>query len=327
MPNRLTDVEVMEISLVTAPANQEAVVQLVKMHPDAYKDDEWWVSKGEPTAEDVHQGGGTCSHCGGKHKSDECMKKDGEHQNPDSGEGSSTVTATTSPEDTMPDVQIDKSKLDPEVVAHIEAMEKAAADKATEVEALTKSVTDLTAKVEELTKGGDEAEEEDEDMEKLLKSNPALAEVIKKATDAAEAATKRAEAAEGIAKGEFDRRLEGESVKKCQEQWPTVVDATAFGPVLKQLGDVAPTLVEEVEKVLTAAEEMAKSAKLFEKQGLPGSVTVSGDAWTRLDKMAEDMVVNKLKVGEEITKAEAIVKVAEEHPDIYDEYRRSLAAS
>lgn len=139
-------------------------------------------------------------------------------------------------------------------------------------------------------------------------------EAISKAQELITKANERAEEAERIAKEERDTRLAREYVEKAKGYSHLPVNPDEFGPVLKALDE---SLDEEQREMLTkalkAANDTVANAGLFDEIGKRGSA-----GYEAISK-ADGLAIEKAK-EEGISKEEALSKVYDEHPELYDEY-------
>ena len=139
-------------------------------------------------------------------------------------------------------------------------------------------------------------------------------EAISKAQDLVTKANSRAEEAEQIAKAERDIRLHREYVEKARSFRNLPVNPEEFGPVLKALEEtLTAEQVEMVTKALKTANDTVANAGFFGEVGKRGI-----DGYESISK-AEGLAVEKAK-EEGITKEEALSKIYDENPDLYDEY-------
>lgn len=137
-----------------------------------------------------------------------------------------------------------------------------------------------------------------------------------------EAAVTKAKELEATLKAERDERLTKEFVAKAAGLKNLALNAAEMGPVFKQLAEAAPEAWAKIEGVLkTANEHLAKSV-LFREIGTSGGAT-SGSAWGRAVQMGEQMV-QKSENG--MTKEQAIAKVLEQNPGLYNEYLNERSA-
>lgn len=137
-------------------------------------------------------------------------------------------------------------------------------------------------------------------------------ESFEKAEQLVKKANERAEAAETIAKAERDHRLTQEFVAKARAFSNLPVDAHEFGPVLKRLHDTMDEAdVEMIEKALSTANESVSN--FFGEIGKRGDNAVLSD---RLESVAKSMV----DANSELTLEQARSRALEQDPGLYDEF-------
>jgi hypothetical protein len=207
-------------------------------------------------------------------------------------------------------------QLPPEVVQYIQQLEQAVADANGDDE------PDDSNQEDDVNPFGKSAEDLSQDevdfLSELAKNldDEDTREAVNKALEMVEQANHRAEQAEGIAKAERDYRLNQEYVSKAQSYVNLPLDSQEFGPVLKRLHDVMEQAdVEVIEKALSAANETLATSGIFTeigKAGSPGFSMVS-----KVDVEAQSLMS---KSEEPLTKEQAIVKVLEANPSLYEEY-------
>jgi hypothetical protein len=127
---------------------------------------------------------------------------------------------------------------------------------------------------------------------------------------------KKAEETEKLLKAERDERLRKEFIAKAAGYKHLAVKPEEFGLVLKALAEKAPEELAKIEAVLKAADEAIGQGKLFAEAGRGGEG--AGSTWAKIEKMASEIVQKDGKM----TREQAIAKVLEEHPELYDEYLR-----
>jgi hypothetical protein len=137
-------------------------------------------------------------------------------------------------------------------------------------------------------------------------------EQIAKALELVEKANERAEQAEQVAKAEREYRLNQEWIAKAQAYSHLPVSPEEFGPVLKKLSDaLSDEELDMVTKALAASSEfVGTSFEEIGKRGIAGYESVS-----KVDGMATE-----LAKSENISKEQAVERVLEDHPELYDEY-------
>lgn len=138
-----------------------------------------------------------------------------------------------------------------------------------------------------------------------------------------EEAEKRAREAEEIAKAERERRLNAEYVQKAQgfrhlPGWR----AEEFGPILRKmheaLGDEA---FAKFEQVLRGADEALGKSKLFAEIGRNGAG--GGSVVAQIEAKAAELMAQQ----KGLTRAQAVAKVLEQHPDLARAYYEERAQS
>lgn len=153
-----------------------------------------------------------------------------------------------------------------------------------------------------------------QDLAKNLEDED-LREQVTKAQDLITKANERAEEAEKIAKFERDHRETQEYITKAKSLVNLPVSPDDFGPVLKRLHEhLEAEDAEMITKALSAANESIASAGTFTeigKRGIDGYGSVS-----KAETLAQEMV----EKSDDITEEQALSKVFESRPDLYDEY-------
>jgi hypothetical protein len=134
----------------------------------------------------------------------------------------------------------------------------------------------------------------------------------------AEQAEERAARAERIAKDERDRREEAEYVEYARGFRHLPINPEHDGPLFKRVTEkLSAEDAERIEEILKGADALLRQHGLGEMGG-PG---VSTDAYQKIMGMAKQVMS---KSGRNMTVEAAIARVAEQHPDLYNEYRREL---
>lgn len=137
-------------------------------------------------------------------------------------------------------------------------------------------------------------------------------ESIAKAEKLVKMANERAEAAETIAKAERDHRLTQEYISKARSFSNLPVNAQEFGPVLKRLHE---TMEEDdvalIEKALSTANESVSN--YFGEIGKRGDNAELND---RLESVAKSMADNDSSITIEQARSRAL----EQDPSLYDEF-------
>ncbi len=204
------------------------------------------------------------------------------------------VTKTEQTKGEPKDMKIDKSKLTPEEVAALEAIEKKAGIQ--EDPAATPPAAPATDPVE---KGAatDPAAKEQEDIYKGL--HPAVKaelESLRKTADRLE-----------------DREL-AEIAKKYEIIGKKAEDLV---PVFKTLKAAGGTAYDQMITVLDASVEAFEKSGIFNEVGKKGSGTA--DAWTVIEKHADEIQ----KAAPTLTRTQAIDKACAQHPELVAEYEKS----
>jgi hypothetical protein len=141
-------------------------------------------------------------------------------------------------------------------------------------------------------------------------------EAVTKAMEAVSKANERAEAAESIAKAERDHRLNAEYVAKARSYVNLPVKAEEFGPVLKALHEALDEdQLGVITKALSAANESVANLGAFTEIGKRGGG--SYETISKADVAANELVKNS---GGEVSKEQALERVFDADPSLYDEY-------
>lgn len=155
-----------------------------------------------------------------------------------------------------------------------------------------------------------------DDVQKALDARQAKSdEAIAKAQEQADAATKAAEAATVVAKSEREKRE--------RKEFADIAKADLSGLTIDGLGDQLYETSKVMEAdafeahltTLKAASTQANLARVLEESGQAASGTIGG-AWDEVEALAKVMVDKKLSP----TKEQAIAKVFEDNPELYDRY-------
>lgn len=206
-------------------------------------------------------------------------------------------------------------QLPPEVVQYIQQLEEALSQKNGEE---SNDNSNEEEDVNPFGKSADDLSQDEVDFLSELAKNlddEDTREAVNKALEMVEVANQRAEQAEDIAKSERDFRLNQEFVSKAQSYVNLPMDAQEFGPVLKRLYDVMDDDdVAVIEKALGAANESLATSGIFTEIGKAGT---GFSSVSKVDTEAEALIA---KSDEPITKEQAITKVLEANPRLYDDY-------
>jgi len=149
---------------------------------------------------------------------------------------------------------------------------------------------------------------------------PEMQAIMKAQADQVEALQKKNAEIEKSLAAERDKRELAEWTAKAKAELAHVpgksVDELAV--MLKGLHDTDPKIAEEQFAILKQASEVVKSSQLLTMAGTGSAGSGnSGSAWDRIVKMADGFVE---KSAGDLTQAQAIVKVMEVKPDLYNEY-------
>jgi hypothetical protein len=217
----------------------------------------------------------------------------------------STMSATTTSEDEdMADSDISKDDAtatltDEDYIAGLEGL----VEDAIEAGYLTED-----GEIVDSADEGDEDEDDDEapeaevekSLDSIMKSNPLVAEAIKKAND-------RAANAESIAKAERDARIEREMVSKAAALNFVPGSPEDMKDLLSESYGVSDAHGERVEKALRRANAALREGEIFKEAGNGLAV---GDT-------VETLAAEIRKSDSSLTPEQAIVRVYEENPDLY----------
>ena len=170
---------------------------------------------------------------------------------------------------------------------------------------------------EDSEESDEETVEETDDLEKIMKSNPAVRaafeaqkqELSKAKSDAAEAVK--------ITKAMHDQQLIKEAISKVRSDYANLpVEADQFGPVVKSAQAKLDTAEwEAIDTVLKAADEQVLAGKLFS--------TVGNDSFGGEVSKAEDQLEGLAKrrsEEREISYAQAYDEIIVENPSLYAQH-------
>lgn len=227
------------------------------------------------------------------------------------------VSALTAEEAHVTDTETIETEVEKadETVAETETAAPAETETETvEVDELAKAherIAELEAQLATLTPTVEVEAEDTEDA--LLKAAPAaVVEMLQKARDEADAV--RAEL-----RKERDAARDREFIAKARGWQHLSLDADAFGPMLRQLTDLAPEVAEIVGKALDGANAQAESGAIFEEIGKPAPVAAGGSAYDRITSLAKSAV----DAGEYRTIEQAVAGLVAKNPDLYHDYLAS----
>lgn len=201
------------------------------------------------------------------------------------------------------------SKLKPE---HAEIIQAELAKAKTEVpEEIAKELSDTKIELEttkaelenfkeEVKKSKEPAQEES--FEEILKSlDPAVQKVFK-------SLQAQKEAAEQIAKQLQEQKEEEEAIAKTKALKVLPVEEEKLVQVVKSVSD-------DVYEILKSAAKVLEESDIFEEVGKGKGGTGSTDAWSKIEKKADEIAKR-----DNITKEKAISVVINENPELYKEY-------
>lgn len=222
--------------------------------------------------------------------------------------------------------------LKPEHKAAIEAEIAKAKGEVPEVTAteLAKAKTDLAAATDEVAKAKEEvtkacnakmeAEKKAKDLEdKLDGGKDESTETVMKSLDPAvqeifKSMKLQKEAAEAVVKQMNEQKITDEAVAKAKELKALPVDEA-------QLVTIVKSASPEVFEVLKAASALIASGTQFEEVGKNKGGNGGADAWSKIEKKAEEFKA----ADDKLTQAAAISKAIKANPELYREYLKGGA--
>lgn len=211
------------------------------------------------------------------------------------------------------DLQQILAKMKPEHAAVIQQeLEKAKSEvpadvekRLSELEGDKQSLTEELAKANETIQGLEEVAKgkpAEQDFEDILKNaDPAVQEVLK-------SLKAQKEAAEEATRQMLEKAKHEEAVAKAKELKSLPVEEDKLVEVLKSISP-------EVHEILKAAAKVVEDAGIFTEVGKRSTGHSGADAWTRIEKKAEE-----IKVRDGITFEAAVSKAIKENPELYKEY-------
>ena len=196
-------------------------------------------------------------------------------------------------------------------------VEKAKAEITTELE---KAKTELVTANEEIAKMKAESEALKEEVEKAKcavkkeeGSEDNMEEVMKSLDPSVQAVFKslkaQKEAAEEVVKQINAQRVEEEAIAKAKELKAIPVEEAKLVSIMKGIN---PELFE----ILKAASAAIENSGLLDPIGKSKGSNDTQDAWTKIEKKADEYMTADTK----LTKQMAIAKAVKENPDLYKEY-------
>lgn len=175
----------------------------------------------------------------------------------------------------------------------------------------------------------EEPEEDDvlkglpEDVQKVIAAQQEKSEAaIAKAQSEAEEATKKAEAAGEVAKAEREKRERQEYAEVAKKDMSDLTTENLGDQLYESRQVMSDEAFESYTTTLKAASEQARLAKVLEETGAAASGTVGG-AWDEVEALAKALVAK----GDEPTQAQAVTKVLETNPELYDRYKAEQASA
>lgn len=201
------------------------------------------------------------------------------------------------------------AKLKPE---HVEVIQEEIAKAKTEVpeevakelsdtkEELATTKTELEKIKEDVNKSKEPAKEDN--FEEVLKSlDPAVQKVFKSLQS-------QKEAAEQVAKQLNEQKEEEEAIEKAKNLKALPVEEERLVQVVKGVSD-------EVYEILKSAAKVLEESEIFEEVGKGKGGTGSTDAWSKIEKKADEIAKR-----DSISKEKAVGVVINENPELYKEY-------
>jgi len=196
-----------------------------------------------------------------------------------------------------------REELGDDVQEYLTELEKRADD--------SNKVEELEAKVAELEKAAEETGEDEEvDIWKGVSS-----EVKQQFEDL----QKKAETAESVAKAEKEMRISKEFEEKAA-QFPKIGSVEEVSAMLRQAYDVNQESGEKLEQTFkAAAEKIDANDHLTKELGQSGDVASGGDAWDKIEALAEKLV----EKDDDMSQEQAVSKIlkTKEGKKLYDDYQ------
>jgi hypothetical protein len=127
---------------------------------------------------------------------------------------------------------------------------------------------------------------------------------------------KEAAEAKSLAKALMDERDTNAAITKAEEwRYVPAIAPADFGPLLKNLREIAPEETAQIEKVLDSTNAMLSESAFFTELGTVGHE--SGSSFDELDAVAQSLV----KSGDSANYADAVAKATRENPVLAMRYR------
>lgn len=337
MPQRLTDMEIHEISLVDEPANEDARVVIVKAKGgfkpcDGCKDPKGCMEKGSCAMEkgygpdSAKKPASVAKVAGAVFDAIEKMSPqiveramaEGFSADPDAA-----ATAVAILKETVMDMEAVTKALE-DAEARLEALEKRATDAEAAAQAKDDVIKAKEAEIAELVAKGAakkaekaDMEDDEDDEEEVMKSLP---ESIRKRLQ--EADDLRVEMQKAKDKAELDAQI-----AKAKDLG--VADADAVGALLLRVvkGQTTEADAKVMEDLLKAAKAVDDKSPLFKSIGSNGGAAADGDPEAILKAKADEIVA---KSAGKVTFAQAYDQALIENPALYNDYiakRRTAPAA
>jgi hypothetical protein len=171
------------------------------------------------------------------------------------------------------------------------------------------SLKETTEKAKELQAKVDGMETNKPDkMEEVMKGlDPAVQEIFKSLRS-------QKEAAETLVKEMNNQKITDAAIAKAKELKSLPVEETKLVEVVKSIPD-------EVFEILKAANAAIEAGGQFTEVGKSKGGQGSIDAWTKIEKKADEIAKEDTK----LTKQQAIAKAIKDNPDLYREYLKGGA--
>jgi hypothetical protein len=319
MATQLTDMEIMEISLVDEPANDAARVEIFKSKKAVCKDDEKDPNEAEPDNDE-----------------DDASSKPGKGKKGAAGSGkkvpmAKVAGAVLAAIEALSDEIVAKA-LAGEFAGNPDAAEAAAfivKETAMDLQSLQTALADAEGRIAELTKRADEAEAKNRDLETVVKAKDAeldklhadnadedevlksLPEPVRKRIEDANKAAAAAQEEVAKMRAAADER---EAIEKAKAIG--IGDAAKLGPLLMRIekGKSGAEDAAEVTRLLKSAAELSAKSPLFKQFG--SDVKVEGDPEELLKAKADEIRKGK----PDLSPAQAYAKATEENPELYTAY-------
>jgi hypothetical protein len=145
-----------------------------------------------------------------------------------------------------------------------------------------------------------------------------LSNVPKEQRAIIEALWKQAERSEMLAKElreEKQRRIKKEFEERAREFENLPISAEELGQILQVFHAKAKDEFEKIEGLLRAVNEALGQSELFKEMGSSFNGPAGG-AWSKVEKMAESLIQKDVS----LTKEKAVALVLERNPDLYKQY-------